>query len=96
MLSCVEHEKSFITSRPDYQMDSFDTYDSRLFYIWIFGWIQIRDSVFKVWCNFFKYFGMSVIHINWAVGWDFQQCGMCDQQNLRSPCAYRQSDQSLC
>ena len=25
-----------------------------------------------------------------------QQCGMCDQQNLRSACAYAQSDQSLC
>ena len=23
-------------------------------------------------------------------------CGMCDQQNLRSACAYAQSDQSLC
>ena len=28
--------------------------------------------------------------------WDFQQCGMCDQQSLRSACAYSQSDQSLC
>ena len=28
--------------------------------------------------------------------WDFQQCGMCDQQSLRSACAYAQSDQSLC
>ena len=27
---------------------------------------------------------------------DFQQCGMCDQQSLRSACAYTQSDQSLC
>ena len=27
---------------------------------------------------------------------DFQQCGMCDQQSLRSACAYAQSDQSLC
>ena len=25
----------------------------------------------------------------------FQQCGMCDQQSLRSACAYTQSDQSL-
>ena len=30
------------------------------------------------------------------VAWDFQQCGMCDQQRLRSACAYAQSDQSLC
>ena len=27
---------------------------------------------------------------------DFQQCGMCDQQSLRSACAYAQSDHSLC
>ena len=26
----------------------------------------------------------------------FQQCGMCDQQSLRSACADAQSDQSLC
>ena len=32
----------------------------------------------------------------WAAAWDFQQCGMCDQQSLRSACAYAQSDQSLC
>ena len=25
-----------------------------------------------------------------------QQCGICDQQSLRSACAYAQSDQSLC
>ena len=28
--------------------------------------------------------------------WDFQQCGMCDQQGLRPACAYAQTDQSLC
>ena len=27
---------------------------------------------------------------------DFQQCGMSDQQSLRSACAYAQADQSLC
>ena len=27
---------------------------------------------------------------------DFQQNGMCDQQSVRSACAYAQSDQSLC
>ena len=32
----------------------------------------------------------------WASAWDFQQFGMCDQQSLRSACAYAQSDQSLC
>ena len=25
-----------------------------------------------------------------------QQCGICDQQSIRSACAYAQSDQSLC
>ena len=27
---------------------------------------------------------------------DFKQCGMWDQQSLRSACAHKQSDQSLC
>ena len=35
-------------------------------------------------------------HQNWAATWDFQQCGMCDQQGLRLACTYTQSDQSLC
>ena len=35
-------------------------------------------------------------YMKWASAWDFQQCGMCDQQSLRSACAYAQSDQSLC
>ena len=30
------------------------------------------------------------------VALDFQQCGMCNQQSLRSACANAQSDQSLC
>ena len=34
--------------------------------------------------------------IIWASAWYFQQCGMCDQQSLRSACAYAQSDQRLC
>ena len=32
----------------------------------------------------------------WASAWDFQQCGLCDQQRLRSARAYAQSDQILC
>ena len=36
------------------------------------------------------------VKYNWASAWDFQQCGMCDQQSLRSACPYAQSDQSLC
>ena len=34
--------------------------------------------------------------LKWACTWDFQQCGMCDQQRLRPACAYAQTDQSLC
>ena len=30
------------------------------------------------------------------MAWHFQQFGVCDQQSLRSACAYAQSDQSLC
>ena len=37
-----------------------------------------------------------VIMLIWAATWDFQQCGMCNQQSLRSACPYAQSDQSLC
>ena len=32
----------------------------------------------------------------WAMVWDFQKCGICDQQSRRSACAYAQSDQSIC
>ena len=32
----------------------------------------------------------------WATAWDFQHCGMCIQQSLRSVCAYAQSDHNLC
>ena len=44
-----------------------------------------------------KYKNLSTRHNHiLAVAWDFQQCGMCNQQSLRSACAYGQSDQSLC
>ena len=35
-------------------------------------------------------------YYKWAARWDFQQNGMCDQQSLRSACAYAKSNQSLC
>ena len=41
------------------------------------------------------YFSSYITYI-WAVIWNFQQCGMCDQQWLRPACAYAQTDQSLC
>ena len=44
-----------------------------------------------------EYFIIHHISYNiWAVAWDFQHCGVCNQQSLRSACAYTQSDQSLC
>ena len=36
------------------------------------------------------------MYLIWASAWDFQQCGLCNQQSFRSACAYAQSDQSLC
>ena len=32
----------------------------------------------------------------WAVAWDFQQCGKCNQQRLRPACPYSQTNESLC
>ena len=50
------------------------------------GFLAIRShSSFQSWKQY-----------HWASAWDFQQCGMCDQQSLRSACTYPQSDQSLC
>ena len=54
---------------------------------------------YEVWSSFEVCINWLVRHTctnNWAVTWDFQQCGMCDQQRLRPACAYAQSDQSLC
>ena len=36
------------------------------------------------------------IYNKWAATWDFQHCGMYDQQGIRQACAYAQSDQNLC
>ena len=45
----------------------------------------------------YKYeYEYSIPDDKWAATWDFQQCGMCDEQSIRSACAYAQSDQSLC
>ena len=38
--------------------------------------------------------GNTIKH-KWAVTYDFQPCGLCDQQRLRPACAYAQTDQSL-
>ena len=39
---------------------------------------------------------LQLVSANISQGMRFQQYGMCDQQSLRSACAYAQSDQSLC
>ena len=45
---------------------------------------------------YYKEYSTPACFLIWAGTWDFQQCGICDQQSLRSACAYAQSDQSLC
>ena len=60
-----------------------------------------REHVLDEYCRFgnFRENLFSQITLkdnNWAVTWDFQQCGVCDQQRLIPACAYAQSDQSLC
>ena len=54
------------------------------------SWTQIRPHSFE------PDLDPSCLTLIWAAIWDFQQCGMCDQQSLRSACTYVQSDQSLC
>ena len=39
---------------------------------------------------------MNYSKMTWAVTCDFQHCGICDQQSLKSAYAYAQSDQSIC
>ena len=46
--------------------------------------------------NFTDQYKASLLVSKLVVKWDFQQCGMRDQQSLKSACAYAQSDQSLC
>ena len=59
----------------------------------LIGMIRIRRSV----CHSrWKNLSMYKLLLHFTTTWDFQQCGMCDQQSLRSACAYAQSDQSLC
>ena len=65
-----------------------------------------KISEFTVHLNYLSYLVLILTYLNWsekgvcvhkrAMTRDFQQCGMCDQQSLRSACAYAQSDQSLC
>ena len=57
------------------------------------GYLHVHAD--KPWYMYIYYKSNERAHI-WASAWDFQQCSMCDQQSLRSACAYAQSDQSLC
>ena len=64
---------------------------------WIYKLLLLRENMFDgrdtavaIWIYFKPRKDI------WATTWDFQQYGMCDQQMLRSACAYVQSDQSLC
>ena len=47
-------------------------------------------------CPLEKFDKNGAIMCIWAATWDFKHCGLCDQQSLRSACAYAQSDHSLC
>ena len=65
--------------------------------------IAVGNSIRLKWVNTHPYifsgmqsFNFSGSHTIWPMTWDFQQCGMCDQQSFRSACAYAQSDQILC
>ena len=75
-------------------------------YTWIFKLIfaMVQNFVLnEVWimtantlicpCNALQTVNLNFI---WASAWDFKQCDTCDQQSLRSTCAYAQSDQSIC
>ena len=61
------------------------------------NWPEDRKILFsslgKIWAFYLCH---KSCNDNWAMTWDFQQCCMCDQQSLRSACAYTQSDQRLC
>ena len=52
---------------------------------------QSKSTIFD-YTRCFTYF----LNTKRAATCDFQQYGMCDQQRLRTACAYAQSDQSLC
>ena len=63
---------------------------------WIAMVTRLRgDPPCQSWINIL-YPRVCSVHKIWASTWDFQQCGMGNQQMLRPACAYAQSDQSLC
>ena len=62
----------------------------------IHGKAKAMIMLLLVYCRGFISGSKPAAFLKWAVAWDFQQCDMWDQQNLRSACTYAQSDQSLC
>ena len=74
-------------------------YLSRAIIIWVncLNWLEniiVLDHVLSISCQLI--WELTNDHRVYAVTIDFQQCGMCDQQSLRSVYAYAQSDQSPC
>ena len=64
-------------------------------YIITFLWYQNQPNWLTIMWSHLHDFYLNR-YLIWAIAWDLQQCGMCDQQSLRSACTYAQSDQSLC
>ena len=56
------------------------------------SWNFVLMQMSWAWKKFYNLWARLI----WAATWDFQQCGMCNQQRLRPACAYTQSDQRLC
>ena len=65
-----------------------------LFNAWMLYFIQLV-KVFIIVLILFRCCQILKINGKWVATWDFQQCGMCDQQRLRTTCAYAQSDKPL-
>ena len=91
LILSLRMKSSFITSRPDLGPC---WWSSGVNQTLVQSHWNLANYMFTCKISFEKNIGMP--GYIWASAWDFQQCGMCDQQNLRSACAYVQSDQSLC
>ena len=85
-----------------------DTYQiSRLYALWFQKVIQLHLAGWGSYCPLLNKLMTNltpppdrdpcrVSETIWAMAWDLQQFGMCDQQRLRPACAYAQTDQSPC
>ena len=64
--------------------------------VWLCYFLATLTFSFDILCESADQLDLTMkLHIR-AMAWHFQQWGICDQQSLRSTCAYAQSDQSLC